>query len=398
MHVGALLLHVGAENLAQGPVHQVGAAVVVGYLLTACGVDLKPEGSGAVLRQTLRDMDGELVLLDGVEDLYRFSVGGGNGAGVAYLSAHLSVERGAVEDQLQHLLVLLHHGAALEELCALEDGAVVAGKLHVLAVVVDRPVSKAVGGGVAGAVFLLLELLAKAFKVDGIATLGGNEFRKVDGESEGVVQLERVAAGDDLGGGVALHAVVQKLDAAVQRAQERELLLADDGLDELLLGGELGVGVAHIVHQLLHEHAEERLVEAQEGVAVAHGTAEDPADDVSRFDVAGELAVGDGETDGADVVCDNAHSHVRLLALSVFVAAELAYFCEHAGKDIGVVVAVLALEHGAEALEAHSGVDILGGEGLQVAVGKALELHEDEVPDLYDVGVGLVHEVAPGDA
>ncbi|MBR2251396.1 MAG: hypothetical protein IJ881_03085, partial [Neisseriaceae bacterium] len=45
--------------------------------------------------------------------------------------------------------------------------------------------------------------------------------------------------------------------------------LADDALDEFLLLGDLGLGLAHVVHELLDELAEEGLGETEEGVAVA---------------------------------------------------------------------------------------------------------------------------------
>ena len=98
------------------------------------------------------------------------------------------------------------------------------------------------------------------------------------------------------------------------------------------------------------------------------------------------------------MVRDHAHGHVGLVGLAVFVAGEFADAGEHAGEDVGVIVAVLALEHGAEALEAHARVDVAGGQRLQVAVGHALILHEHEVPDLDHVRVGLVDQVPAGDA
>ena len=263
---------------------------------------------------------------------------------------------------------------------------------------VHGPVAKGVGGGVAGTVLLLLQFGLEARLVHGVAVLGGDQLGQVDGEAVGVVEPEGVGAGDDLALLAALQALVHQADAAVKRAQEGHLLLADDVLDELLLLRDLRVGLAHVVHELLHEPAEERLSQAQEGVAVADGAAQDPADHVAGLHVGGQLAVGDAEADGADVVRDHAHRHVGLGVLAVFVAGKFADAGEHPGEHVGVVVAVLALQHGAEALEAHAGVDVAGGQRLQVAVGEALVLHEHEVPDLDDVRVGLVHQLAAGQA
>ena len=397
-HIGALLLDVGAYDLAQGLVQQVGATVVVRDLLPADGIHPEGELAIAVGRDPVGDVYGKVVLLDGVEDLYLLSGSRNCDAGVAYLAAHLSVERSAVEYELEHLLVLLHHLAALEELRAgLLDG-VVARELHVLALIVDGPVAEFVGGGVARAFLLLAEFHLEAVQVHLVALLAGNQFGEVDGEAEGVVEHEGVHSGDHLAGGVLGHIVVQELDAAVEGAQEGEFLFADDALDEFLLGLQFGIGVAHVVDELGNQPAEEGLAEAEEGVAVAHCAAKDAADDVARLHVGRKLTVGDAERDCADVVGADAHCDVGVLALAVFVAGEFTQFAKEAGEHVGVVVAVLALEHGAEALEAHSGVDVLGGQGFEMAVRLALELHEHQVPDLDDVRVALVHQVASGDA
>ena len=69
------------------------------------------------------------------------------------------------------------------------------------------------------------------------------------------------------------------------------------------------------------------------------------------------------------MVGDDAHGHVRVVVLAVLVPGELSDAGEHAAEHVGVVVGILALKDGAEALEAHSGVDVLGRKRLEVAVG-----------------------------
>ena len=65
-------------------------------------------------------------------------------------------------------------------------------------------------------------------------------------------------------------------------------------------------------------------------------------------------------------------------------------------EHVGVVVRALALHHHAETLEAHTGIDVLGFQRLQCAVGLAVELHEHKVPYLNDLRVVLVHKVFAG--
>ena len=62
-------------------------------------------------------------------------------------------------------------------------------------------------------------------------------------------------------------------------------------------------------------------------------------------------------------------------------------------KEVGVVVADHALQDGGDAFESGSGVDGGLGQRVQDAVGAAVELHEDEVPD-FDVAAALAGEFA----
>ncbi len=62
---------------------------------------------------------------------------------------------------------------------------------------------------------------------------------------------------------------------------------------------------------------------------------------------------------------------------------------DQAAEQVDVVVRVHALHHGGGALEAHAGVHRGLRQPRQDAVGRALELHEDEVPDL-DVAVAVL--------
>ena len=99
------------------------------------------------------------------------------------------------------------------------------------------------------------------------------------------------------------------------------------------------------------------------------------------------------------MVRTDAQGHVHLVVpAGVRLAGSLAQVADQRLEDVRVVVALLALQDGGEALEAHAGVDVAGREGLEGTVGLAHELHEDEVPDLDDLRVVLVDEVGAGDS
>ena len=146
---------------------------------------------------------------------------------------------------------------------------------------------------------------------------------------------------------------------------------------------------------------------AQEGVGVAHSTTQDATDDVACLGVGGQLPVGNGEGHGADVVGDDAHGDINGLSpspspvregifCSILQSCQLLNLLDRGLEHVGVVVGVLALQGAHEALEAHTGVDDIHAQGHQRAVGLALELHEHDVPDLDDLRVVLVHQLAAG--
>ena len=85
----------------------------------------------------------------------------------------------------------------------------------------------------------------------------------------------------------------------------------------------------------------------------------------------------------------------------VLFAAEFFDLVEEGAKDVGVVVrdfvgvleggeVLRAVDDGDDALEAHAGIDVLGGEGDEAAVGVGVVLDEDVVPDFDTAGVGAV--------
>ena len=94
------------------------------------------------------------------------------------------------------------------------------------------------------------------------------------------------------------------------------------------------------------------------------------------------------------MVGHNSHGHVNGLLFAISETSHVADGANDGLEDIGVIVGVLALNGTYEALETHTGVDDIHGEGLEVAIGLALELHEHDVPYLNDLWVVLVDEFA----
>ena len=65
---------------------------------------------------------------------------------------------------------------------------------------------------------------------------------------------------------------------------------------------------------------------------------------------------------------------------------------ENRRPQVGVVVRALVLNHRDEALETHAGIDVLRRQRLERTIGLAVELDENVIPDLKDIGVaGIDH-------
>ena len=287
----AFLLDVRAQDLAEGVVEQVGGRVV-GGCGAACldiygGGELMPGVGGHFLGQVY----GYAVLALGIVDLD--DLAGdivGEGAFVAYLSAHFGVEGRGLQDDLVELAVLLLDMAVAGDF-GLGLVAVIAHEDCVLGVGEDDPVGGLDCGGVAGALFLGSHLDVKALVVEGHAVLLENELCEVEGESVCVIEGEGFLAAD-LGLAVlagAVHGLVKEGHAFVEGAQEGVLLLLDDAHDEFPLSGDLGVGIAHGGYQGVDQPVHEGLLLAQEGIGVTDGAAQDAADDVSGLGVRGKL-------------------------------------------------------------------------------------------------------------
>ena len=120
---------------------KVSSRVVVLDLTSALSVDVEAEALSAVSRNALCNVDSEVVLFDCVDDLDLLAALREDVSGVTNLTTHLSVERSALEYELEHSLVLRLHCTVTCELNTLEICAIVTYELDVVAVCELNPVS-----------------------------------------------------------------------------------------------------------------------------------------------------------------------------------------------------------------------------------------------------------------
>ena len=400
----AALLHMCAQHLAQGCVEQVGAGVVRLNGTTGFNVDTCHEFCLGVLRQLLHDVYALVVLTLGIDDVDGF-VFADKYAAVTNLTTHLSIERGLVEHEFIERVLLLRHLAIAKDVAGVFS-VVVAHEL-LLAIGNLHPVGALHLSGIARALLLLLHLSIELVDVHCQAVLTADEFRQVEGETVGVEQAEgRCTVEDGLLVSLQLvHGTVEQVDTTLQGAQERIFFFLHDATDELLLGLQFGEGVAHLLNEHGQQLIEECFALAEERIGIAHGTAQDAADDVAGLGIRRQLAIGNREGHGTQVVSADAHGDVdgfRLVGLVLLIrpcivqSRQPLFLLDDGLEDIGIVVGVLALQHAHEALEAHARVDDVHGQLLQRAIGLAVILHEHKVPNLDDLRVVLVHQLTTG--
>ena len=170
--------------------------------------------------------------------------------------------------------------------------------------------------GLSGPLLLLLHQLTETLLVNGQALVGRHLDGQVDGEAEGVVQAERVGAGEHL---LALGLVLRQqigedLHAAVDGAGKVLLLGADDLGDIALFLTHIRVFALIDLHDGIHHLIKEGVVHAQE-LAVPGSPPQQAAHDIAAPLVGGQDAVADHEDGGPDMVGDHAQGDVARFSL-----------------------------------------------------------------------------------
>ncbi len=216
-----------------------------------------------------------------------------------------------------------------------------------------------------------------AFDVDAEPALARDVGREVGRKAVGVVKLENGVAVDDLGDAQFRDRSVENLHAGLERARELLAFLPQHIPHERLLRDELGIRAAHHLRERRHEIVK-KCRAAAELVAVAHRTPRDAAQNVAAALVRRNHAVDDEEAAGADVIRD--HSQRGILVVGG--AEQTRGLVNEVDEEVDVVVVGDALHHRRHALEARAGIHRRLRQRRELAVGRAVELHEHEIPDL----------------
>ena len=220
--------------------------------------------------------------------------------------------------------------------------------------------------------------------VHGQTVLLGHQPGQVDGEALRGVQVahERVRQLALARRRGPLHLLLHLEQAPPQGAPKRGLLGHGQLVDHAGSLLQLGERLAHGLHHAGADLVKERLLKAQQ-LAVADGAPHDPPQHVLPAALFREHAVGDAERGGPGVVRHHAQAHVLLGIVAVAQASQLGGEQDVRQHQVSLVGRGLALLDRHQPLEAHAGVHPGGGQRRQLARRVAVELHEDQVPDLH---------------
>ena len=308
------------------------------------------------------------------------------------MATHLSVARGAVEDDRRSVFDFGNLGdfrLGAERVVADKDRRVVGpnvGKGD------DLFLLRGAGAGA-----LLFHQFLKAGPIHSQAAFTGHQLGEVEREALLVIEAE----GDGTRNGAARREfagfVFKQGDALIKGAIKGFFFDADHVGHHRAAGADLREDVAHRLGEDADELMEEAVLQA-ERTAVADRAAQDAAEHVVTVRVAGLDAVGDGKGKRPDVVRDNAEGHVILFLWGVpgrtgdgqggaiLFTREFFEAAEERSEDIALVVGddpreilkvLRALHDSSDALKAHAGIDVAGGQGTEGAIWVGVELDED---------------------
>ena len=144
---------------------------------------------------------------------------------------------------------------------------------------------------------------------------------------------------------------------------------------------ELWIDLPHLRDHLIANGVEHRLA-ASEKPSVTAGSSEDAAKDVPPTLVSREHAIGDQERNGAGVVGHHPERDSRGVVGLIGAADQFLRPLEQRHEKVGVEIGVDSLQGRRDTLQAGTGIDRRLRQRSQDSFLIAIELHEDQVPDL----------------
>ena len=188
--------------------------------------------------------------------------------------------------------------------------------------------------------------------------------------------------------------------AAVDCRQKGLFFSLDHSADPFDGISQFGIAAGHLGRHCRRQLVQEWLPHAHLP-AVEHGPSKQSLDDVLLFVITWQHILVNGKAAGPHMVGDAANSAAVIIIWQIPPLAGFCHGLDQWQQDVNMKVAVDPLQHGGGSLEAHAGVDIPARQRFEILrrIANAVELREDEVPDLDIAAIGHpVEDFATGPA
>ena len=97
------------------------------------------------------------------------------------------------------------------------------------------------------------------------------------------------------------------------------------------------------------------------------------------------------------MIGNHTHGHIRFGIHTVLFPGHRSQALNRRLENIRIVIALLALQHHTQTFKAHTGINMMRGQRLELSVGFAVELHEDQIPNLDHLRMTGIDQFATGD-
>ena len=230
--------------------------------------------------------------------------------------------------------------------------------------------------GFARATTLLFHCSFKTSFVNFDVALTTNISRQVNREAIGVVQTESSFTIQRITRKFC-QLFIQQRQTALQSTSKLLFFSLQHLLNLRLLAFQVFTRRAHNVDQRTNQFVEEGFFRA-EHITVTHCATNDTTQYITTVFIGRHYAIRDQERTRTNVVSDYAQRFIAQIGC----ASDFRYRLDQRAEQVDVIVRVNVLQHRSNTLQTHTGIYRRLRQRFHRAIGLAVELHEDDVPDL----------------
>ena len=160
-----------------------------------------------------------------------------------------------------------------------------------------------------------------------------------------------------------------------------------------------GKSIAKVFGQNSHHLVHHWLFDTQKRVIIAHRTAQNPTDNITRTRRTRQQAIGNRKGNRPNMVGNYPNGYIcfraTLKTTRIFYACLRFDKTDKRRKNIGIIRIFFALNSHTKPLETHTRINMTRRQQLETAIGFTIIHHKDIVPNLNHLGVVLVHQRSP---